>query len=312
MNFPFQIPDGREFDAAGFGTNAVDYLITVNEHPAFNTKTELESYIQAAGGEVASTMTGLQRLGLKTAYAGRFGGDYEGVIGRQSLVDEGVDVGNAETIAAARTQVGFILIDAKSGERTVLWQRDELLGYTEQDAPVDIVQRVRVLHMTPHDTRACIKMAAAARAAGTIVSIDIDNIFEGIEELLPLVDVCIASAEFPKMLLGIADNREALRELHRRYRFPVVGLTLGETGSLVLCNDRFIESPAFAVPGGCVDTTGAGDAFRTGFLYGLLTEMSVEEACSAANAVASLKCRGIGARDTLPSRTEVQTMLKNV
>jgi len=312
MNFPFQIPEGRELDAAGFGTNAVDYLIRVAEYPAFDTKTELESYIQAAGGEVASTMTGLQRLGLRTAYAGRFGGDYEGVIGRQSLADEGVDITFTETIAAAKTQIAFIFIDRTSGERTILWQRDKLLGYEEEDAPVEVVAKARVLHITPHDTQACIKMATVARAAGTIVSMDVDNVFEGIEELLPLVDVCLASAEFPGRLLGTVDKKEALREMNRRYGCPVVGLTLGVEGSLVLCNDTFIETPAFAIPGGCVDTTGAGDAFRTGFLYGILTGLPVEESCRAANAVAALKCRGLGARDTLPTQIEVQTMLKNV
>ena len=81
MRFPFKLEKDREFDVVGFGTNAVDYLIQVPEYPAFDSKIELNDYVRAAGGEVATTMTGLQRLGVKTAYAGRFGNDSEGDFG---------------------------------------------------------------------------------------------------------------------------------------------------------------------------------------------------------------------------------------
>jgi len=177
MQFPFKLSDDKEFDVLGFGTNAVDYLITVSSYPAFNSKVELDHYTETAGGEIASTMAGLQRLGMKTAYAGRFGSDRAGEIGLESLVDEGVDVSFAETVNGARTQIAFIMIDAASGERTILWQRDKLLAYDAIDAPVDATTRCRVLHMTPHDTRACIRMAAEAKANGAIVSVYIYKIF---------------------------------------------------------------------------------------------------------------------------------------
>ena len=79
MNFPFKLLPNKDFDVVGFGTNAVDYLIRVPAYPAFNSKIEVDEYIQAAGGEVASTMVGLRRLGMKTAYVGRFGSDLSSV-----------------------------------------------------------------------------------------------------------------------------------------------------------------------------------------------------------------------------------------
>src|SRR5687767_11822129 len=121
VNFPFNVLANNDFDVVGFGVNAVDYLIRVPEYPGFNSKVQLTSYSQAAGGEVASTLVGLRRLGMKTAYAGRFGSDAEGVFGLKSLVDEGVDITYAETVEGARTQIAFILIDDQSGERTVIW-----------------------------------------------------------------------------------------------------------------------------------------------------------------------------------------------
>ena len=310
MKFPFQIRPANDFEAVGFGTNAVDYLIRVPEYPAYNSKVEIGEHSRAAGGEIASTMVGLARLGLTTAYAGRFGGDEAGELGRRSLIDEGVDLTYAETIADAQTQVAYIIIDERNGERTVLWQRDKRLAYTEREAPVAAAVRGRVLHMTPHDASACIVMAKAARSKGVIVSLDLDSVFPGIEELLPLVDVCLASSDLPTKLLGITDTREALREIKLRFGCPVVGVTKGVDGSIILCEGKFIETHAFPLPGGCVDTTGSGDAFRTGFVYGMLTGFTVETSARAANAVASLKCRGAGARSSLPDKKQLSMLLK--
>lgn len=312
MKFPFPLPADKEFDAVGFGTNAVDFLIVAPEYPQFNSKIELVDYVQMAGGEIASTMAGLCRLGLKTAYAGRFGDDEAGGFGLQTLIAEGVDTSHAEQIEGARTQVGFILIDEQNGERTVMWKRDEKLSYAPAEAPIEIVKNTKVFHATPHDALACARMARAAREAGAIVSIDIDNLFEGIEALLPLIDIFISSEEFPAKLIGAKDRRESLREIKSRYGYKIAGMTLGEKGSLLLCGDEFIETGGFAVPNGCKDTTGAGDAFRVGLLYGLLTGESVETAARMANAVAALKCRELGARTALPKIEELNSLLDSV
>lgn len=305
MNFPFKLAENKQFDVVGFGTNAVDFLIQVPEYPTFSSKIELSNYIQAAGGEIATTMVGLQRLNFKTAYVGRFGDDREGAFGLQTLRDAGVDVSFAEQIEGARTQIAFIVIDERSGERTVIWHRDASLAYDEKDAPVETAALGKILHFTPHDTRACLPLARAAKANAIIVSSDVDNVFDGIEELLPRVDVLISSLEFPEKFVGIRDRRAALREIKARFGCRVVGMTLGETGSLILCEDRFVETRGYRVPNGCVDTTGAGDAFRVGLLYGLLKNETIETAAEMANAVAALKCRALGARTALPTVEEI-------
>jgi sulfofructose kinase len=312
MQFPFDLRSDAGIDVAGFGTNAVDFLISVPTYPKFNSKIELTDYVQAAGGEVATTMVGLQRLGLRTSYIGRFGSDPAGDIGMQSLRDAGVGLDFAECIAGAGTQIAFIVIDQASGERTVIWKRDEKLWYDENDAPLDAIRDAKVLHLTPHDTGACIRMAQAAHDAGTIVSIDVDNIFPGVEELLGLVDIIVASAEFPVRLLGIADRRDALVEMNRRFNAPLVGVTLGDSGSLLLSQGEFVETPGFEVPGGCKDTTGAGDAYRVGLLYGMITGEAIEESARMANGVAALKCRAVGARTALPTRSELDEILKKI
>ena len=309
MRLPLSLPSQRDFDAIGFGLNAVDHLLVVSEYPAFDTKVRFRDYQKSAGGQTASAMVGLQRLGLKTAYAGRFGSDDDGRFGWHEIKSEGVNLDFAETIAGAGTQIAFIIIDARSGERTIIWDRDDRLAYLPEAVPIDLASRGRVLHLDAHDPPACVVMARAARAAGAIVTADIDNVYEGVEKLLPLIDVLITSAEFPKRLLGISDRRAGIVELRASFGCPVVGTTLGKDGALIFCGGEFITSPSFEVPGGCRDTTGAGDAFHAGFIYGMLQGEDLESCLKLGNAVAALKCRGLGARLSLPGATELNEFL---
>ena len=309
MEFPFTLSENKRFDVVGFGTNAVDYLIRVPEYPPIYSKIELTDYTLLAGGEIASTMAGLQRLNMKTAYIGRFGDDTEGDFGLRTLIDEGVNVEYAEQIAGATTQIAFIIVDVSNGERTVIWKRDGKLAYAPEETYLKFVADTKIFHATPHDALACARMAREAKANGAIVSIDIDNLFDGVLEMIPLVDIFLASVEFPEKLVGIKDKKEALREIKSRFGCSIVGMTLGAKGSLILCEGEFIETGGFEVPNGCQDTTGAGDAFRVGFLYGLLKGKSVEESARMANAVAALKCRELGARTALPNENELREML---
>src|SRR6266481_4870443 len=311
MQIPLQPPHDKDFDVVGFGLNAVDHLIVVPEYPAFDTKVRFTEYEKSAGGQTASAMVALQRLGLKTAYAGRFGSDPEGRFGLSSLEYEGVNLDFAEKIDGADNQIAFIIIDARSGERTIIWDRDERLSYAPDEAPLALAPRGRVLHLDAHDPPACVVMARAARNAGAIVTADIDNVYDGLPELLPLIDVLITSSEFPHRLTGISDLRASLIEAKARYGCAIVGATLGERGAIVLCEGQFIESPAYEVPGGCQDTTGAGDAFHGGFLYGLLTGQDVETSIKLGNAAAALKCRELGARTSLPGENELTEFLRN-
>jgi sulfofructose kinase len=309
VRIPLQIPAKRDFDAVGFGLNAVDHLIVVPHYPDFDTKTRFHQYEKSAGGQTASAMVALQRLGMTTAYAGRFGSDEDGRFGLLSLEYEGVNLDYVETIEGADNQIAFIIIDARSGERTIIWDRDERLSYRTDEAPIEIASRGRILHLDAHDPPACVVMARAAHNAGAIVTADIDNIYEGLPELLPLIDVLITSSEFPQRLTGIGDLHSSLLEIQSRYGCAIVGATLGARGAIIHCDGQFIESPSFEVPGGCRDTTGAGDAFHAGFIYGMLCGDELETCMKLGNGVAALKCRALGGRATLPTVDELKDFI---
>src|SRR5215468_3669065 len=136
MRFPLNVPDNKPFDAVGFGLNAVDHLIVVPHYPAFDTKIRLLDHKLSAGGQTATAMVALQRLGLKTAYAGRFGSDPEGTFGLNTLRVEG-----------SSTQIAFITIEEHSGERTIVWDRDDRLAYKSEEAPRGFGSTGRVLHL---------------------------------------------------------------------------------------------------------------------------------------------------------------------
>ena len=310
MRFPFQLSTNKQFDAVGFGLNAVDHLIVVPEYPAFDTKMRLLAHKQSAGGQTATAMVALRRLGLKTAYAGRFGSDPEGHFGLQTLKDDDVNVDFAEVVEGATNQIAFITIDVRNGERTIVWDRDNRLAYQPDEAPVEFGSMGRVLHLDAHDPPACLRLARAARESGTIVSADIDNVYDGLPELLPFIDIMIGSKEFPHRVTGIRDQREAIVELKTRYGCAITGMTLGTAGAIVYCDGEFIESPGFEAPGGCKDTTGAGDAFHGGLLFGLLRGDDVETSLRFGNAVAAMKCSALGARTALPTRSQLEEFLK--
>ena len=96
----------------------------------------------------------------------------------------------------------------------------------------------------------------------------------------------------------------------REFEAPLVCVTLGQEGSLARVAGREIRTPAFAVD--CVDSTGAGDAFRGGFAAGVPAvrrTRDIEDVLRYANAVAALNCRALGARGGLPTADEVNRLL---
>src|SRR5215470_10668423 len=98
MHFPLALPADKPFDAVGFGLNALDHLIVVPEYPAFDTKIRFLEHAQSAGGQTATAMVALRRLGLNTAYAGRFGSDQEGAFGLKTLQNDDVNIDFAEVV----------------------------------------------------------------------------------------------------------------------------------------------------------------------------------------------------------------------
>lgn len=306
MRFHIPLASERPFDVVGFGLNAVDDLCVVPHFPEFNTKVRYLSIRRQGGGQVATAMVALARWGLKTRYMGKVGDDDKGRFSVDSIRTEGVDVSHVLVEPGAPSQYAFIIIDARDGERTIIWDRDERLAYREGELSREAVCSGRILHLDGHDIPATCRAAEWAREAGIPTVIDVDKVEPGTQEMIRHIDFIIGSRTFPTMLTGIEDPMEALEAVAREVE-GFVAMTLGRDGALAMTQQGPVHCPGFPVR--AVDTTGAGDVFHAGFIFGLLQDWELMRTLEFANAVAAMKCTKIGGRTGIPALPEAFSFL---
>lgn len=311
VRIPFAIPPvgSKPYDVVGFGLNSVDLVAVVAEHPHTNTKQRLQRFARLPGGQMATATAVCAKLGLRARYMGSFGGDELGRLSRESLTQEGVDVTAARVVPGAANQFAVILVDARSGDRTVLWDRDPALTWQPEDVPADAIVSGRMLVVDCHQTPAATQAARVARAAGIPTVADIEKVRPGIGDLLSHIDAIIMAQEFPSALTGHDDLGRALESIARDFNASLACVTLGAEGSLAWCRGREIRTPGFQVD--CVDSTGAGDAFRGAFAAACLLQPldDIETVLRFANAVSALNCRALGGRGALPTAGEIEQLM---
>lgn len=296
-----------EFDVVGVGLNATDTMLQVPHFPAYGGKVPFHGERYSVGGQVATAMVACARLGLRAKYIGTIGDDERGRIQYESLTGSGVNLDHVQKRRNCPNQSAYIVIDQSTGERTVFWSRPECLTISPEEITPDQITCARLLHIDGHDTPAVAHAARIARAHGIPVTVDVDTIYAGFDQVLPSVDYLIASSEFPRRWTGIEDPFEALGEIQRRFGMPVAAMTLGAHGALALANGRFVYSPAFVV--NCVDTTGAGDVFHGAFCYAVLEQMPIAGALEFSNAMAALNCTAIGARGCIATPDDARRLI---
>jgi sugar/nucleoside kinase (ribokinase family) len=253
-------------------------------------------------------MVALSRWGVKTKYIGKVGDDEMGQFSLHSIHQEGVDVSSVTIEPNATNQFAMIIVDGPTGERTILWKRDERLLYHEGELRKEEVCSGKLLHLDGHDIHAALQCAKWAREEGIPTVVDLDKMELLTSELIKEIDFVITSSRFPTLYTGISDRKKALLEL-QKHTPGFVCATLGQEGAIALANGEFIYAKGFEV--NAVDTTGAGDVFHGGFIYGLLQNWEVEEILRFSNAVAALKCRDLGGRKGIPTLEEVQTFISS-
>ena len=295
------------FDVVGIGLNATDTLLLVQEFPPYAGKVPFDREMLSPGGQVATAMVSCSRLGLRAKYIGTVGDDQRGDIQRESLEGTGVDISSVIVRKNCPNQTAYIIIDERTGERTILWQRAGALRLAPDEIqPADIINS-RMLHIDGFDIEAASYAASLARQHGVPVSIDVDTVYPGFEAVLRNVDYLVAGSGWPAKWTGESDPFKALTALQAEYGMKVAAMTLGDYGALARNGGRWYYSPAFEVA--CLDTTGAGDVFHGGFCYAILEGMALNQALEFANAAAALNCKAIGARGNVPARPEVDALI---
>jgi sugar/nucleoside kinase (ribokinase family) len=297
----------KTWDVVGVGANSVDDVYRLPEAPQFDSPTakmRISSHTRSYGGQMATALAACAALGLRAAYIGATGHDDNGRRMREALAGLGIDLAHLVTRPGAN-QLAVITVDERSGERVVLWDRDDRLMLTPAEIPAALIASARILHVDDVDQEAAIHAARLARQAGVPATSDLDRVTDRTEELVATVSIPIFAEHVLPAITGEADPERALFKL-RRSHAGILCVTMGPRGAMMLAGDVLIYEAGFPVA--ATDTTGAGDVFRAGFIHALLAGESPRDILRFANAAAAISCTRAGAIAGVPGLGEVTAL----
>ncbi len=295
---------GNTYDVVGVGANSVDYVYRLPDAPRADSPTaklRITSHSVSCGGQMATALSACAALGLRSAYVGAIGTDDNGRTVQRALAGRGIDLSHLVT-RDGTNQFAVITVDERSGERVVLWDRDDRLRLKAAEIPAALIAAARLVHVDDVDEEAAIGAATIAREAGVPATSDLDRVTNRTAELVASVSIPIFAEHVLPAITGESDHERGLRKL-RRTHAGLLCVTLGPRGSMLLAGDQLCFEPGFAID--AVDTTGAGDVFRAGFIYALLNGESPSGILRFANAAAAVSCTRPGAMSSVPTRSDV-------
>ncbi len=292
-------------DCLGLGIVPLDILLTVPHYPKAGHKINATDLTIQGGGPVPNAFVGLARLGARTSFIAALGDDVIGKMIIDELKGEGVDtrfmIVKREPSALA---AGFI--EQKSGRRTIALHRT--IAVKANDLNLSRYPIPRILHLDGRDMDACIMLARWGRKVGATISFDIGSIRNDVSAVFPLVDHLVVADAYAYPFTSARTAKAAIQRLSRFCKGTIV-VTEGIKGSTGFEDGEFCVQPAYRVKN--VDTTGAGDSFHAGYLYGLLRGWSLEERLRFGAATAALKCTRPGARTGAPTLAAVRRFFKS-
>jgi sulfofructose kinase len=291
------------------GANSVDYVYRLPAPPQIHgprAKMRIGRHLISCGGQATTMLATIAAMGLRGKYVGVTGNDDNGERIRRELKLLGLNIEDTIVRDVANPHA-VILVDESSGERMVLWDRDDDLAMRPDEYPVGLVTSARVVHVDDTDQMAAIAVARAARLAGVPVTSDIDRLTNLTEELVAAVSMPMFAEHVPAALTGESDPERALRKI-RRTHSGTLCVTLGPRGAMLLVGDTLYAEPAPSID--AVDTTGAGDVFRGGFAYAWLKGDPPDEILRFANAAAATSCTRVGAINGVPTLEDALSLVQ--
>jgi sugar/nucleoside kinase (ribokinase family) len=315
----------RETDVYVIGDVNPDILVIGSDVvPEFG---QVEKYVGTirltVGGSSAITACGLARLGLRVAHGGIVGDDILGHAVLEGLRERGVDTSTVTVDPAIPT--GATVHLGTGDDRAMLTATGTIDRLRAEDVPRQVLQHVRHIHagstgIQPKLRPGLPDLYREARAAGVTCSFDTnwdpDRRFEGIDRMLAATDVFLPNDKEATAITGESDPLAAAHALVARAeaggRDPDAGpltvvVKLGAEGALAVRGDEALRVPADRVK--VVDSTGAGDGFNAGFLYGFIERRPLAECLALGVACGSLSVRAIGGVDGQATLEEAEGLL---
>lgn len=293
----------KSFQVYGLGQCCLDYVGKVDTYPPPDVKCEFTEMVIQGGGPVATALVALARWSISCTFTGVIGDDQFGSIIKETLEDENVDTGGLLVRQGSDSQFAFILAEPGVGRRTIFWRRPTGSPPSPEEIDYRSVRKAEVFHTDGLFTEASLAAASAAKEAGVQVVVDAGSLRGGMLDLARLSDYFLASETFADGLVGQGKPLQACYQL-AELGPHVVGVTLGPKGYVALDGGRIIERPAYKVEP--VDTTGCGDVFHAGFIYGLLKRWKVEKSLDFAAWTAAQVSLKLGGRAGIPQLERVK------
>ena len=292
-----------KFDVVGFGALNVDVLFKVDRLAKAEEESVVQDYTETCGGSAANTVVALARLGCKTGFIGKVADDREGKLQIDCLNNEGVDT--CGIIQAKKGKSGSVMgfVD-KKGARTLYINSGVNDTIEPREIDYSYVSQTKFVHYSSFIGEKSLraqKKLLAALPNNVKISFDPGSVyaqkgFVAIEPIIRSTHVLMPNALELELLTGETDYRKGA-DLMIDAGVKIVAVKLGDKGSYVTDGQDQITIEPFKVK--AVDTTGAGDAFCGGFLYGLINKKSLFECGQIGNFVASRSVMTMGARESL-------------
>jgi ribokinase len=298
------------FDVVGFGALNFDKLFRVNRIASAEEESYVTDCAEACGGSAANTIVGLARLGCKCGFIGKVAGDREGKMLIQDFHHNSVDT---EGVIHARTgRSGLVMgfVDAK-GQRALYIDSGVNDTIRFEEVNTEYVFNTGFLHLTSFvgqksfrtQTRLLAKLPERVRVSFDPGALYARLGFARLEPLIRRVFVIMPNFGELKFLTGKTDYRVGAEFLLEK-GVKIVAVKLGSKGCYVTDGKESHLIESFKVK--VVDTTGAGDAFCAGFLYGLTNDRSLGDCGRIGNFVASRCIMEMGARAGLPRSRDLK------
>ncbi len=291
-----------EPDVLCVGHASYDITMAVEHHPGPDEKISARAMTCGGGGPAANATVAVARLGGRSAFAGFLSSDAFGQSHLDELQAESVDT-RLVVRGDAASPVSTILAKPDSA-RTVVNHKQDTPWLTPDHVDLSELKPKAIL-FDGHEPLISLPLAEQAKQKNIPLILDAGSAHRGSRELVPLMDYLVASKKFALDFTGENNPHAALEKLANIA--PNAVITLGEDGLIWAQGETRGELAAFDVP--VVDSTGAGDAFHGAFALGIAQDMIWDRLLRFASAAAALCCTRLGARNGIPSLSDVDALL---
>ncbi len=294
------------------GDICLDVFLQIPEYPIKGGDGLATKMVKESGGSVSNTAVALAHLGCEPTLFTHTGDDFWAQQVLMTLAQEGVNIDFVIKEEGESTGITFLAV-TPDGERTMFTYRGANVLLQPSEITLDKFQEVSVLHLsgygclTPPQSEAIWKAVDLAFQQGIAITLDIGVepahvMGEKLLQLLPKLSLLILGEPEACSIAGTKDVPEAVKFLVD-HGVKVIGLKLGKDGCCIITKQEQVKVPGFKVD--VIDTTGAGDAFSAGMIFGLCQDWSLEKMGLLANAMGALAATRWGAGAALPERGEI-------